>query len=113
MPEVNNAEQLRKWFKGCPALNASNRFRVDFLPENPTEYAIYSSPSTLNYKRNVLGEEVPQRVQFLNFIFASKETYGADIQQNLANLGFYDEVVMWVWEQNRKKNFPEISILNG
>ena len=31
------------------------------------------------------------------------------IQQNLANLGFYDEVVMWVWEQNRKKNFPEIS----
>ena len=56
-----------------------------------------------------MGEEVPQRVQFLNFIFASKETYGADIQQNLANLGFYDEVVMWVWEQNRKKNFPEIS----
>ena len=109
MPEVNNAEQLRKWFKGCPALNASNRFRVDFLPENPTEYAIYSSPSTLNYKRNVLGEEVPQRVQSLNFTFASKETYGADVQQNLANLGFYDEVVMWVWEQNRKKNFPEIS----
>lgn len=104
---VNNAEQLRLWFRSCPALQKTNRFRIDYLSESATEYAIYSSPSTLKYRYNVLGEEVPERVQTLNFIFASKETYGPEIQQNLANLGFYDEIVLWVLEQNEKKNFPD------
>lgn len=108
MPQVNNTEQLRLWFRSCPAILNTNRFRVDFLAENATEYAIYSSPSTINYRENVLGEEVPERVQSLNFIFASKESYGPEVQQNLANLGFYDEVVRWVLEQNSKRNFPEI-----
>lgn len=108
MPQVNNIEQLRLWFRSCPAILNTNRFRVDFLAENATEYAIYSSPSTINYRENVLGEEVPERVQSLNFIFASKESYGPEVQQNLANLGFYDEVVRWVLEQNSKRNFPEI-----
>jgi hypothetical protein len=57
----------------------------------------------------VLGEEIPDDIQTLNFIFASKESYGADVQTNLANLGFYDAVVMWVIEQNASRNFPEIN----
>ena len=109
MPELNNADQLRKWFRACPALSDQNRFRIDYLSESPTEYAIYASPSTLTYHENILGEEVPDDIQTLNFIFASKESYGADIQTNLANMGFYDDVVMWVLEQNAARNFPAIS----
>ncbi len=109
MPDLNNVDQLRKWFRTCPALSDQNRFRVDYLSESPTEYAIYASPSTITYHENVLGEEIPDDIQTLNFIFASKESYGADVQTNLANLGFYDAVVMWVIEQNALRNFPEIS----
>ena len=109
MPELNNVDQLRKWFRQCPALSDQNRFRIDYLSESPTEYAIYASPSTIRYRENVLGEEVPTDIQALNFIFASKESYGADVQTNLANLGFYDAVVLWVIEQNLLRNFPEIS----
>ena len=109
MPELNNTEQLRKWFRTCPVLLSTNRFRIDYLAENPTEYAIYASPSSITYRENVLGEEVPADVQTLNFIFASKESYGADVQQNLANMGFYDEVVRWVLEQNERRNFPILS----
>ena len=111
MPEskINNTEQLRDWFRSCPVLQKSSRFRVDHLAENPTEYAIYAVPSAINYKENILGEEVPLPIQSLNFIFASRESYGADVQQNLANLGFYDAVVAWVLEQNAKRNFPEIN----
>lgn len=109
MPELNNVDQLRKWFRTCPALSDQNRFRVDYLSESPTEYAIYASPSTITYHENVLGEEIPDDIQTLNFIFASKESYGADVQTNLANLGFYDAVVMWVIEQNAQRNFPEIN----
>lgn len=106
---LNSAAQLRDWFRGCPALAAGNRFRVDYLAENPTEYAIYAVPSQINYRENVLGEEIPLDIQSINYIFASKESYGADVEQNLANLGFYDEVVRWILEQNARRNFPTIN----
>lgn len=108
MPVLNNTEQIRTWFRSCPAIKNGNRFRVDFLSESPTEYAIYSVPSTIKTHENVLGEEVLDDIQTLNFIFASKESYGADVQTNLANMGFYDEVVAWVLEQNNARNFPRI-----
>lgn len=100
---------LRDWFRTCPALIDSNRFRIDYLAENPTEYALYTVPTTISYRENVLGEEVPNDIQILNIIFASKEQYGADIQQNLANLGFYDELVGWIISQNAERNFPLIN----
>lgn len=107
--ESTNAEYLRDWFRSCPAITKSYNFRVDYLAESPTEYAIYAVPSQINYRENVLGERVPLPVQTLDFIFASKESYGADVQQNLANLGFYDAVVAWVLEQNNAGNFPVIT----
>lgn len=109
MQTVNSAEALRTWLRQCPALSPNNRFRVDYLAENPTEYAVYAVPSAIVYRENVLGEEIPADIQTINFIFASKESYGADVVQNLANLGFYDEVTMWILEQNRVRNFPKIS----
>jgi hypothetical protein len=107
--ELSNAEHLRNWFRTCPALAEGNRFRVDYLAENPTEYALYAVPSQINYRENVLGEEIPASIQTINYIFASKESYGADVEQNLANLGFYDEVVEWIIEQNALRNFPQIN----
>lgn len=81
MPDINNTEALRDWFRTCPVIQKGNRFRVDYVAENPTEYAIYAVPSTLRYHENILGEEVLDDIQTQNFIFASKEHYGADIQQ--------------------------------
>ena len=109
MPDLNNIDQLRKWFRGCPALSSANRFRVDYLGKSPVEYALYSSPSTIAYRENVLGETVPAEVQTLNFIFASKESYGPDVEKNLANMGFYDDVCSWIQQQNMVQNFPQIS----
>lgn len=107
--ELNNAEQLRAWFRNCPALAENSRFRMDYLAENPTEYAIYAVPSQINYRENVLGEKIPADIQSVNYIFASKESYGPDAMQNLENLGFYDQVVAWILEQNAKHNFPKIN----
>lgn len=108
MPELSNAELLKKWFRDCPAISSANRFGIDHLSEKPTEYAILSTPSTIAYRENVLGEEVPREIQTLNFIFATKEFYGKDPSQNAANLAFFDAVIMWIWEQNEKRNYPKI-----
>lgn len=109
MPTINNVKHLRRWFRGCPALSANNRFRVDYLAEEPTEYALFSVPTTINYRENVLGEAIPTDIQTLNFIFASKEAFGADEQQNLQNYGFYQDVVDWIILQNTARNLPRIN----
>lgn len=104
---VNNTESLRSWFRECPAISGQNRFRADYLAEAATEYAVFSVPSTLKYHENILGERVLNDDQTQNFIFASKEVYGADAQQNLANLAFYQDVVNWIIEKNAAQEFPE------
>ena len=104
---VNNTESLRNWFRKCPEISRNNRFRAEYLAEGPTEYAIMSVPSTLKYHENILGEEVLDDDQVQNFIFASKEVYGADVQQNLANLAFYQSIVNWIIDRNNAKDFPE------
>lgn len=109
MPESNNIDNLRAWLRGCPALQGTNRFGVDYLSEKPTEYALYASPSPIKFHENVLGEEVPDDVQVQNFVFASKEPYGADIRQNLETHAFYQAVVEWVIAENSARRLPAFS----
>ena len=109
MPEKKKKEKLREWFRACPVIQGGKRFGVDYLAEKPTEYALYAVPSTLRYHENILGEEVLDDIQTQNFIFASKEPYGADARQNAANLGFHQAVAEWILEQNAERSFPEWS----
>lgn len=107
--EVNNIEELRKWFRTCPAIENRNRFGINHVSEKPTEYALYSVPSNLRYRENVLGERVLEDTQTENYIFASKESYGADIEQNIAVLGWYQEIVTWIVSQNNAGIYPDIA----
>ena len=102
------AEALHEWFRACPLLQQGARVGVDFLPDEPTEYAIYATPSTIKTRENVLGEEVPLDIQTQNFIFASKEPFGTDIGQNLRNQAFYEAVIAWIWTQTQARHFPAI-----
>lgn len=106
MSDIDNVEQLRLWFRTCPIIVKSKKFGVDYLSEKPTEYAIYAVPSGLKYHENILGERVPDDTQTQNFIFATKEPYGSDIQQNLENLKFMQDVLAWILKQNAEQNFP-------
>ena len=107
--EQSNAEHLRTWFRSCPALAKDSRFRMDYLADSPTEYALYGVPSQINYRENILGEEIPADIQTINYIFAGRESYGKDVVQNLANLAFYESVANWILAQNAERNFPTIN----
>ncbi len=108
MPQVNNLEHLRDWFRQCPLLDRSNRLRVDYIAEKPTEYSIFETPSSLIYRENVLGERVLKDHQRQNYTFATRCAYGADTKQNIATEGWYQDIVAWIIEQNNKRNFPRI-----
>lgn len=109
MPQESSsiAEALHEWFRACPVLQGS-RVGVDYLADKASEYAVYTTPTTIRTRENVLGEEIPLDVQTQNFIFASKAPFGADISQNLSNQAFYEAIVQWVWEQNAARRFPRI-----
>lgn len=109
MPTVNNIEHLRKWLRSCPSLSRDNHFRVDYLAEDATEYALFSVPSTIRYKENVLGEHIPTDIQTMDFIFASKQDFGANEMQGIANYGFFQDVTDWIIRQNSLRNLPEVN----
>ena len=103
---VNNAENLRTWFRTCTALSSAKYFGADYLGERATEYAVFSVPSGLRYRENILGKRVLQNAQEQNFIFAAKIPYGSDVQQNLDNLKLFQDVADWIRAQNVAGNFP-------
>ncbi len=109
MPEVNNTAELRQWLRTCPAILDSARFGVDFAGNSATEYTIYSSPTTLQSYTDIWGNVYFRPVQELNFILASVRSLSSDVLQNLSNLGFFNEVIEWVYRQNTMKNFPKIA----
>ena len=108
MPTTTNIEYLRQWLRQCPAIIEVSRFGINFLDDDPTGYALYQVPSSLVYVENVLGEEVPAEIQTINYTFAAKLAYSADIEQNLVNAGFYDAVVAWIIDRNAARDFPQM-----
>ena len=101
-------EALRDWFRQCPLLESGNRFGVDNLHADPTEYAIFMTPSSLATAVDITGEVYVKSVQERTFVFASREKHPSDMLQALANHGFYDGVISWIIQQNKLKNFPEL-----
>lgn len=65
---------------------------VDYLGDEPYEYVIETVPCNPIYKKYTDGSCMKQ---FL-FIFASREYYGADINQNIENLAFYESFSDWI-----------------
>lgn len=106
---MNTTENLRLWLRSCPAISNADRFGVDFAGQDPTEYTIYSSPSTIRYKKDILGEVYMDPIQEVNYIFACVFPFSMDILQNLDNLGFFTTITEWIYQQNKAKNFPEIA----
>lgn len=109
MPEVNNTAALRDWLRTCPAILNSARFGVDFSGNSPTEYTLYSSPTTLQSYTDIWGDVYFRPIQELNFMLKSVRPLSSDVLENLSNLGFFDEVTKWIYRQNAEKNFPEIA----
>lgn len=107
LPEINNTERLRTWLLECPSIQAAAYFGADYLGENATEYSILSVPSLLRYRENIIGKRVLLENQEQNFIFAAKIPYGSDVQQNLANLKFFQDVANWINTQSLAGNLPE------
>lgn len=101
-------ESIRNYIKNCPYLeefNGAVRVRVDF--SNDTEATTYTIEEGVTsrpiIKTYVDGSTIRQYL----FTFSSIEAYGADILQNIDNIGFYEDFTQWL-EVNTNNNILPI-----
>lgn len=107
MPEpINNTASMRTWLRSCPQIERARLFGADYLGDEES-YSLDVTPTALKYRENILGDYVLRETQEQNFVFASREPYGADLAQNLENLAFFQAVAKWVIDQNNDRNFPD------
>ena len=106
MPTVNNVEAMRTWLRQCAILERARRFGADYLSDEES-YSLDSVPTALKYRENILGDMELLDRQEQNFVFSSRDPYGADFHQNMANLGVMQEVSAWIIDQNNLRNFPD------
>ena len=106
METINNAGAVRAWLRNCPAIERARAFGVDYLAENGS-YSLDATPTALKYRENILGDYVLRETQEQNFVFASRDPYGGEFQQNLDNLGVMQDVSAWIIDRNNARDFPE------
>lgn len=94
-------ESIRNFILTCPFL-ADGHVRIDYLGANSTEYTIDSVPCTEVVKKYIDGSCIKQHV----FVFASRESYGANELQNIENSGFYEKFAAWLKEQTEINSLP-------
>lgn len=101
MEDKSLTQSIREYLMTCPFLK-DGAIHVDYLGIRPTEYSIDGVPSKKEIKSYIDGSALCQFV----FTFGSVETYGSDVDTNLANSGFYEKFSAWVKEKSRKKELP-------
>lgn len=100
-------ESIRNFIKQCPFLEAFEgaiRIGVDYLDSEATTYSIEKVPCNPIIKKYVDGSSKRQE----QFIFASRESYGQDIFNNLDNINFYENFASWIEENNNNEKLPAL-----
>ncbi len=106
MNTINNAGAVRAWLRNCPEVVRARAFGADYLGEKES-YSLDAVPTALKYVENILGDYTLRETQEQNFVFASRELYGDQFQQNLDNLAFFQAVSAWIIDRNNARDFPE------
>lgn len=97
-------DKIREYFRENKIIDKKNRLNVDFLGENPTEFAIMPIPVEPIIERYVSGSSLRQ----FQFQLISCNDYGPDVIQNMANSSFYEDLYNTIESNNEKGTLPKI-----
>lgn len=96
--------KLRNYFFELGIIDGNSNINVDFLSNEPIQYVIEPIPVEPIIKPYKDGGSLRQFV----FQFGSREYFGADVIQNMANTEFYEDFSALIEDNNRKGVLPEI-----
>ncbi|HBF68766.1 MAG TPA: chloramphenicol resistance protein [Firmicutes bacterium] len=97
-------EKIRKYLIENEIVDEVCRVNVDFLGENPTEFAIIPIAVNPILKKYIDGSSLRQ----YQFQLISCNYYGADVMQNMANSKFYEELYDKIESNNDDEILPDI-----
>ena len=97
-------DKLRNYFFDLGIIDENSNINVDYLSNEPIQYVIEPIPVEPIIKPYKDGGSLRQFV----FQFGSREYFGADVVQNMANTEFYEEFSALIEDNNRKGVLPKI-----
>lgn len=97
-------ESIRDFIAGCPLLKNGVLLNVDRLGATEIEYTVDGEITSPILRQYTDGSSLRQ----FEFVFASREKYGADTLQNIENSGFYEDFADWIERQSNAGNLPEL-----
>lgn len=97
-------DKLREYFFSLGIIDENSNINVDFLSNEPIQYVIEPIPVEPIIKPYKDGGSLRQFV----FQFGSREYYGADVVQNMANTEFYENFSALIEDNNKKGVLPKI-----
>ena len=96
--------KIRQYFFDLGIIDENSNINVDYLSNEPIQYVIEPIPVEPIIKPYKDGGSLRQFV----FQFGSREYFGADVVQNMANTEFYEEFSALIEDNNRKGVLPKI-----
>ena len=97
-------EKIRQYLIDNKIIDDDCRINVDFLGEEPTEFAIVPIPVDPIIEKYVDGSSLRQ----YQFQLLSCKNYGADVMQNMANSSYFESLYELIEENNNKGLLPDI-----
>ena len=98
------AETVRDWLRECPLIGENDQFNINYLDGEPVSYTLDESAGSSTIKRYMDGTERKVRA----FALASTSDYGPDFLQQVANSGFWDQLVEWIEQRNHARQLPKL-----
>ncbi len=96
-------EFLSEYFADCPPI-AGGVLRADFLGSAENDFTLECVPCDPILKRYIGGSTLRQYL----FIIGTRQAYGEDTLQNIANSGLCEEIFSWIEQKNSVRELPEL-----
>ena len=97
-------EKIRTYFIENNIIDEDSRINVDFLGEEPTEFALEPIPVNPILEKYVDGSSYRQ----FQFQLLSCNDYGSDVIQNMSNSTYYENLYTLIEKNNNMKKLPNI-----
>lgn len=93
-------EHVREWLRTYEGLKG--RLDVDFLGEDADTYSVDTIPCEKVLKKYKDGSKLEQ----FQFTISSRRLYEQDIEQNIDNLQFFEDLTAWIEQKQEARELP-------
>ena len=104
---MSDIESIRAWLRTCPDIDGNSPFTVDYFDADPTHYAIYTVPSAITYKKDVLGNVYEAPIQTKTYYLNLSMPASEDASVMMENQESLNSLISWLATQNLNKNLPD------